>query len=264
MPAGVDAVFNVAGDTTLWARNDDRKRRVHVTGTHNVVQAALERGARRLVQTSSAGTLGAPRGTVTEDSPSAAASSPVSTFRTKSEGEQEVRRGLEKGLQPVILNPAIFTGPHDRHAWSRLFPMVRDGMLPLAPPGRNSWAHVREVARAHVAAARPGRPGENCILSGADATRVEALGIIGDLVGRPGPRHAMPSWMLKGLGWTMNLASHVTGREPAITPQGAKALAGEALLGCSKAVRELGYRPASLRELLGDCHRWMLGVGLLG
>jgi nucleoside-diphosphate-sugar epimerase len=263
MPACVDAVFNVAGDTTLWGRNDERKRHVHVAGTHNVVKAALERGAKRFVQTSSAGTLGGPRGTVTEESPSAAASSPVATFRTKWEGEQEVRRGVEKGLQAVILNPAIFTGPHDRHAWSRLFPMVRDGMLPLAPPGRSSWAHVREVARAHVAAARLGRPGENYILSGADATWVEALGIIGDLVGRPGPRHAMPSWMLKGLGWAMDLASHITGREPAITPEGAKILAWEALFDCGKAVRELGYRPAPLREILGDCHRWMLGAGLL-
>jgi nucleoside-diphosphate-sugar epimerase len=264
MPAGVDAVFHVAGDTTLWARNDERKRRVHVTGTHNVIEAALVRGARRFVQTSSAGTLGGPRGTVTEDSPSAAASSPLSTFRTKWEGEQEVRRGLEKGLQAVLLHPAIFTGPHDRHAWSRLFPMVRDGKLPLAPPGRNSWGHVREVARAHVAAARLGRAGESYILAGADATWIEALGIIGELVGRPGPRNAMPSWVLKGLGWTMNLASHVTGREPAITPEGAKVLCSEALFDCGKAVRELGYRPAPLREILGDCHRWMLGAGLLG
>lgn len=37
-----------------------------------------------------------------------------------------------------------------------------------------------------------------------------------------------------------------------------------ALFDCSKAVRELGYRPAPLREILEDCHRWMLAAGLLG
>jgi nucleoside-diphosphate-sugar epimerase len=263
MPPGVDAVFNVAGDKTLWARNDRRKRRVHVEGTRNVVEAALERRARRLLQTSSAGALGGPLGSVTEDSPSMAASSRVATFRTKWEGEQEVRRGLERGLDAVILNPAIFTGPHDRHSWSRLFPMVRDGKLPLAPPGRNSWAHVRDVARGHVAAARLGRSGENYILAGTDATWVEVLGIVGELVGRPGPRRTLPAWALRGLARVMDLASRFAGREPAITPEGADILASEAVFDCSKAMRELGYRPTPLREILEDCHRWMVAAGLL-
>jgi nucleoside-diphosphate-sugar epimerase len=263
MPAGVDAVFNVAGDNTLWARNEGRKRRVHVDGTHNVVQAALERGARRFVQTSSAGAFGEHRGRVTEATPSNAASSRLATFRTKWEGEQEVRRGVERGLDAVILNPALFSGPHDRHACSRFFLLVRDGKLPLAPSGQCSWAHVREVARAHVAAARVGRSGENYILAGADATWVEVLRIIGELVGRPGPRRTMPPWVLRGLGRAMHLASLVTRREPAITPEGAEVLVSEALFDCSKAVRELGYRPAPLREILEDVHRWMLAAGLL-
>jgi nucleoside-diphosphate-sugar epimerase len=263
MPAGVDAVFNLAGDNTLWARNEERKRGVHVAGARNVVEAAIQQGAKRLVHTSSAGAYGEHHGTVSEETPSTAASSRLATFRTKWEGEQEIRRGLERGLDAVILEPAIFTGPHDRHAWSRLFRMMRDGRLPLAPSGRSSWAHVREVARSHIAAARLGRRGESYILAGADATWVEVLGIIGELVGRPGPRRTMPSWILHGLGSAMQLASHVTGREPEITPEGAAILASEALYDCSKAVRELGYRPAPLRGILEDCHRWMTAVGLL-
>jgi dihydroflavonol-4-reductase len=263
MPSGVDVVFNVAGDNTLWARNEERKRGVHVDGARNVVEAAIRQRARRLVHTSSGFAYGEHHGRINEETTSTAASSPLATIRTKWEGEQEVRRGLERGLDAVILEPAIFTGPHDRHAWSRLFPMVRDGRLPLAPSGRNSWAHVREVARAHVAAARLGRRGEGYILAGADASWVEVLGIIGELVGRPGPRQTMPPWVLHGLGSAMQLASHVTGREPEITPEGAAILASEALFDCRKAVRELGYRPAPLREILEDCHRWMTAVGLL-
>lgn len=263
MPAGVDAVFNVAGDNTMWARNEKRKRRVHVDGTHNVIEAAIRQRAKRLVHTSSAGAYGEHHGIVSEETPSTAATSRLATFRTKWEGEQEVRRGMERGLDAVILEPAIFTGPHDRHAWSRLFRMVRDGRLPWAPSGQNSWAHVREVARAHIAAARLGRRGEGYILAGADASWVEVLGIIGELVGRPGPRRTMPSWVLRGLGGVMQLVSQVTGREPDVTPEGAAILASDALFDCGKAIRELGYRPAPLREILGDCHRWMLAEGLL-
>jgi nucleoside-diphosphate-sugar epimerase len=263
MPDGVDAVFNVAGDNTMWARYEKRKRRVHVDGTHNVIEAAIRQRAKRLVHTSSAGAYGEHHGMVSEVTPSTAATSRWATFKTKWEGEQEVRRGLERGLDAVILEPAIFTGPHDRHAWSRLFRMVRDGRLPWAPSGQNSWAHVREVARAHIAAAQLGRRGEGYILAGADASWVEVLGTIGELVGRPGPRRTMPSWALRGLGSVMQLVSQVTGREPNVTPEGAAILASDALFDCGKAIRELGYRPAPLREILGDCHRWMLAEGLL-
>jgi dihydroflavonol-4-reductase len=263
MPSGVDVVFNVAGDTSVWARNAERKRRVHVEGTRNVVTAALQRRAKRLVQTSTAGTIGENGERISEETPSTASSSRVLTFRTKWEGEQEVRRGLARGLDAVIMNQVVFTGPHDRHNWSRLFRMVQDGTLALAPPGRNSWAHVREVARAHIAASRLGRSGENYILAGADATWVEALRIIGELVGRPGPRRTMPPWMLRAVGRAMHLASYVTGREPAITPEGARILAMDCAFDCSKAIRELGYRPAPLREILEDCYHWMVAEGLL-
>lgn len=263
MPSGVDVVFNLAGDTSAWARNDERKQRVHVEGTRNVVAAALKRRARRLVQTSTAGTFGEHGERIDEETPSTASSSRVPTFRTKWEGEQAARCGLARGLDVVIMNPAIFTGPHDRHTWARLFRMVRDGKLPLAPPGRNSWAHVREVARAHVAASRLGRPGQNYILAGADATWVEVLRVIGELVGRSGPRFAMSPWMLRAVARAMHLAAFVTGREPAITPEGAEILVARCTFDSGKAIRELGYRPAPLRGILEDCHRWMVAEGLL-
>lgn len=53
MPREVDAVFHVAGDTTLWRRQRQRQTEVNVGGTRNVAAVALEREARRLVHTSS-------------------------------------------------------------------------------------------------------------------------------------------------------------------------------------------------------------------
>ena len=61
----------------------------------------------------------------------------------------------------------------------------------------------------------------------------------------------------------MHLTAIVTGREPAITPEGAEILVAECTFDCSKAIRELDYRPAPLREILEDCHSWMVAEGLL-
>ena len=53
LPESVDAVFHLAGDTSLWLRNNARQTRINVHGTCNMVDAALARGAKRFVHNSS-------------------------------------------------------------------------------------------------------------------------------------------------------------------------------------------------------------------
>ena len=52
VPRGVDAVFHVAADISMWQGHAARQTRVNVEGTRHVVEAALEAGAGRLVHTS--------------------------------------------------------------------------------------------------------------------------------------------------------------------------------------------------------------------
>ena len=56
--SGAEAVFHVAADYRLWARNPRDIYESNVTGTVNVMQAALAAGVRRVVHTSSVGALG--------------------------------------------------------------------------------------------------------------------------------------------------------------------------------------------------------------
>jgi len=52
IPDGCDAVFHVAGNTNMWSRADAEQTRDNVDGTRNVVDAALEKKARRFIPTS--------------------------------------------------------------------------------------------------------------------------------------------------------------------------------------------------------------------
>ena len=92
MPKDVDAVFHVAASTNFWAVNNSEQTRINVAGTRNVVRAALERGAKRFVHTSSIAAYAPESGTVLrEDTPSRAADHWINYFRTKWLAEQEVR-----------------------------------------------------------------------------------------------------------------------------------------------------------------------------
>jgi nucleoside-diphosphate-sugar epimerase len=263
MPGAVDAVFHVAANLTFWAPRHREQERVNVGGTANVARVARERGAGRLVHTSSIAAFGEHPEPITEETPSNAEHARLNYFRTKWRAEGEVRRAIDAGLDAVIVNPANVVGPHDRTGWSRLFFLVERRKLPVLYPGRASFCHVREVARAHVAAAVRGRCGASYLLGGADATYAEVLRTIAELLGRPAPRLAPPAPVLLAIAAVAVLPSYLTRREPPITPEGTYLVCRTELCRSDRAERELGYRPVPLRTMLEDAYRWLVGEGLL-
>lgn len=263
LPEGVDAVFHVAGDTGLWARNNARQDRVNIEGTRHMVAAALEKRARRFVHTSSISAYGMQRGRIDERSEQLGRISPVNYQRSKFLAEEEVRAGIARGLDAVILNPAGILGPYDTHNYARLVLLVASGKLPGVPPGSLSFCHVREVAKAHIAAAERGRKGENYLLGGTDARILELVREIGTATGQKVPSRATPAWVLRAVGALGGAAALITGRQPTLTPEAARMVTREVSCDCSKATRELGFRAVPLSAMVADCVDWMAGEGLL-
>jgi nucleoside-diphosphate-sugar epimerase len=263
LPQGVDAVFHVAGDTSLWSRRNAEQDRVNIDGTRHMVAAALARGARRFVHTSSISAWGMSRGRIHERVPQLGRYSPVNYQRSKFLAEEEVRAGIARGLDAVILNPAGILGPYDTRGYARLVLLVASGKLPGVPPGSLSFCHVREVAAAHIAAAERGRAGENYLLAGTDAGILELIQEIGAALGRPVPSRPMPAWAIRAIGMLGGVAGLVTGREPRITPEAARMATREISCDCSKAAQELGFRAVPLREMVRDSVSWLTAEGLI-
>jgi nucleoside-diphosphate-sugar epimerase len=263
MPRGVDVVFHVAGDTSLWSKHDAVQDRVNVDGTRNVVGAALERRARRFVHTSSISAYGLQRGRFDESATQLGRVSPVNYHRSKFRAEEAVRAGVARGLHAVILNPAGIIGRYDRHSYARLFTLVASGKLPGVPPASRSFCHVREVARAHIAAADRGGLGENYLLGGTDASFLELVREIGAATGRDVPARPTPAWLLRTLAALGALRGALSGKPPALTPEAARVATYDTLCDSSKAMRELGLQPVPLREMVADCAAWLATEGLL-
>lgn len=264
MPLGVDAVFHVAGDTSLWSRRDAEQDRVNVAGTRNVVGAALEKRARRFVHTSSISAYGLRSGRIDERAEQLGRVSPVNYERSKFLAEEAVRAGLARGLDAVILNPAGIIGRYDSRNYARIVNMVATGKLPGVPPGARSFCHARAVARAHVAAAGRGRTAENYLLGGTDASYLELVRAIGAATGRPVPARTTPAWALRALGAFGAMQGALTGRPPTLTPEAVRMVTGDVTCDCSKAERELGFRSVPLADMVADCVGWLTAEGLLG
>ncbi len=264
MPGDLDAVFHVAGDTNMWSRRNPRQNRVNVEGTRHVVAAAVERRARRFVHTSSIAAYGIHEGVIDETTPQTSVRSWINYLRTKGLAEVEVRRGIERGLDAVIVNPSNIVGEFDFRGWSTAIWLADAGRLPGAPPGRGSFCHAREVARAHVAAAERGRTGANYLLGGADATYLQFIQRVCEIVGRTPPSRAMPRWVLRLVARLQAARAAFGGRRPKLTREMVELSSTNMVCRSDRAIRELEFRPVPLRTMIEDAYAWMGRAGRLG
>lgn len=263
VPRGVDAVFHLAADVSVWSRHDARQTRINVEGTRNVCAAALAAGAGRLVHTSTWNVYGLWQGVITEDSPKLGDRSPVNYDRTKHQAEVEVRRAIEQGLDAVIVNPCHILGRYDSHGWARLMRDLPNLWLPGTPPGSGSFCHAEQVAKAQIAAIEAGQTARNYLLPGADASFLEVFRTIGEVTGWSVPRRALPAFAFRLAGHFGAAWGRVTGREPEITPEAAAMVVAEARVVAESAVRDLGYRVVPLRAMIEDSYRWLVAEGLI-
>lgn len=263
MPSAPDVVFHLAANSSLWRGASEAQTLCNVVGTRQVARVALEKNAGRLVHTSSITAYGIHTGTITEQTPSRAASSKINYVRSKVLSEKEIRKAIKRGLDAVILNPSNTLGPYDDSIWSRLFLMAQKGVLPGMPGGGCSFCHVKPVVSAHISAAEKGRTGQNYLLGGANSTYVNLYREIGRRVGRRVLGRPLPRVVLNNMARADAVLSTVRRREPNITPEAIMLLSAQSYCSSAKAVKELDYQPETLQKALDDAYDWLVEQGLL-
>jgi dihydroflavonol-4-reductase len=263
VPAALDALFHVAADTSVWAHHNSRQIRINVGGTRNVVEAALAAGAKRFVHTSTWNVYGLEQGEIRETSPQLAATSWINYNRTKFLAEEQVRQGIARGLDAVIINPAHILGRYDRRGWARLIIAAHQRWLPGVPSGAGTFCHAAAVARAQIAAVARGRTGQNYLMSGADASFVELFRVINQVTGAKVPLRPLPPVLLRLAARADTALGAITGRAPEATPEGVAIATAQASVASDLAERELGYRPSALHTMVEDSWTWLRQAGLV-
>jgi dihydroflavonol-4-reductase len=263
MPEDLDAVFHVAGDTSMWASHKNRQWRTNVEGTRNMVMVALAKRSKKFVHTSTSGVYGFPANIFDETAPKLGKGN-FNYQHSKAAAEEEVLNAVGQGLDAVILNPANVVGRYDWNSWSRFIQRAANRQLLLIPPGSACFCDVDAVARAHVMAVHAGRTGENYLLGGPQASYREIVEVTGTLLGRPIDRRTGNALGLRFVAEALGRLSVLTRREPIITPETAAFLSANIRCRSDKAMRELDYQPQPLEVMLKSCIDWMRAENLLG
>ena len=245
--SGCRAVFHVAADYRLWVADPEPMYAANVNGSVNVLEAAAEAGAARMVYTSSVAVLGTTkdRTPADENTPVALADMVGHYKRSKFLAEQAVqRRALELKFPVVTVNPSTPIGPRDVKPTptGRILLDAAAGRMPAFVDTGLNLVHVDDVAEGHVAALKLGRPGERYILGGDDFTLEQILALVAEHVGRRASTIRLPHWAVYPLAAVAEAVAMLTKREPRVTLDGVRMSTKHMYFSSRKAQQELQYR----------------------
>lgn len=266
---GCDALFHVAADYRLWARDPQDMIRTNVAGSRNVLLAAAEAGVGRMVYTSSVAVLAKnPDGSPADEDTPVSVEDMIGAYKTsKFLAEEEVRRiVVEQKLDCVIVNPSTPIGPRDIKPTptGRMVVEAAAGRMPAFVDTGLNVAHVDDVAEGHWLAFEKGQAGRRYILGGENLTLREILTVIAAIVGRRPPRISLPHDLILPFAHLAEfMARHVTRREPFATVDGINQARKKMFFSSARAQRELGYKSRPAAEALKDAVEWFKANGYL-
>ncbi len=243
---GCETVFHVAGVNAMCLRDPESMFTTNVGGSASVVHAAARAGVARLVYTSSAATIGEPRGVVgAEDTPHRGTF--LSAYeRSKFLAEQRVfALGADLGVDVVSVNPSSVQGPGRTEGSARLLIGLVNTRMPVIVDTFLSIVDVDDCTQGHVAAEERGHPGERYLLNGASVTTRHAVELVRAVAGRPRRVIRLPRAGARTAGLAADRAARLAHRDLPFCSELARTLLHGHRYDGSRATLELGltYRP---------------------
>jgi dihydroflavonol-4-reductase len=216
---GAEKVYHAAAFVSFLPSLKRKVFESNIYGTANVVNACLQQKVKKLCHVSSVAALGnAVDGSpVTEDliwSPGKHRSYySISKFHS----EMEIWRGIEEGLNAVMVNPSIILGPGNwEKSSAALFSEIYKG-LRFYPTGSNGYVDVKDVVKIMIQLMESDISAERFILNSENCSYEHVFTLIANNLHKPEPNIEAKRWMGE-LGWRMEwLRSRITQKNPQIT-----------------------------------------------
>ena len=250
---GVDKLYHSAAMISFLSSERKKMFRANISGTANVVNAALEKGVQKLCHVSSIAALGRPEdhhNVIDEDLPWERSKNNSGYAVSKYRAENEVYRGIAEGLQAVIVNPSIILGIADPSKGSaRLFSTVWEGMK-FYPPGINGFVDVTDVVKAMILLMESNISGERFILNGVNSSYHELFRLIAKYFNKPPPTVRAWHFMIE-VAWRAEMIKYmVTGKKPLITRETARTSGNIFKYSNEKICKQLDFRFTGFDETI--------------
>jgi dihydroflavonol-4-reductase len=262
-----DVVYNLAAHISISMHDWPTLEKTNIIGTRKVVEACIHCGVRRLIHFSSIHAFTQkPLDIPVNESRPLVNSEGLPYDRSKAAAEQEIRRGVELGLDAIIINPTAIVGPNDYQPshFGEVLLLLANGKLPALVTGGFNWVDVRDVVNGAISAEERAPKGASYILSGHWVSMREVASTVAELTGVPAPRLECPLWLARLAVPIMTTIDRWSDRRPLYTSASIITLQqSNRHIVHDKATHDLDYHPRPFKETIVDILRWFEATGQL-
>ncbi|MDD3078774.1 MAG: NAD-dependent epimerase/dehydratase family protein [Paludibacter sp.] len=256
---GVDVVYHCAAVVSL-NRGSDIMTDTNVMGTALMVELALKMKVKRFCFVSSIAACGkAPVGEIINESTPWKEREGLSVYaRSKYYSEQEAWKGIEKGLNAVIVNPGVILGFSGTVSGSsELFVRVKKG-LPFYTKGITGYVNVRDVVRAMILLMNSEVSAERFLLVAENCSNREIINTIATGFGKIKPVFGLNRPVLMFVATVAGLLGRTFKFRPAIDKSIARTATGRTYYDGSKIKTAINFDYSSIEEGIADTCRFIL------
>jgi dihydroflavonol-4-reductase len=259
-------VYHLAANPQLWTQKRGTFLQVNYRGTVNVLSAALEEGAERVLHVSTESILTHDRQTrqIDEKQPIRLRDAIGPYCRSKCLAERYALSLGVQGAPVVVVNPTLPIGPGD---WGKSPPtqMLLDfcrGRRRAYIDGELNLIDVRDVAQGIALAMERGRPGKRYLLGSENMSVWQVFAELARLTGLPPPTVRVPYGVALAAAYVSEwLAVLFTHRPPAATVTGVKLTRRKMHFDTAASLAELGLSCRPISESFADAIAWFRAVG---
>ncbi len=256
---GCNAVIHCAAIVSFNPKDFKKMMKINVEGTANIVNICLENNIEKLAYISSIATLNDEKNQVrTEDSFWKESKSNSQYAKSKYLSEQEVWRGIEEGLNSIIVNPSVILGPGDwKKGSSQMFEKVWRG-LKFYSSGSTGYIDVLDVAKCVVKLLEKEIINERFILNAENIKYRDIFDSIAENLNKP-KAHIKVSPLIKEIAWRIEwLKSLITNKSPLITKETANTAMKNKSFSNEKIIKALDYKFIPIEESIKHYSQWFL------
>ena len=261
--SGCDIVYHVAGVNTMCPGDPGVMYRVNVDLVRAVVRAAADAGVRRIVLTSSAAAIGEPAGMVADERTPHTGRFLSNYARSKYLGERAFfDEATRREIEAVAVNPSSVQGPGRVDGSALLLRYALGTRRPVVIDTTLSIVDIDDTARAHLAAAIRGRPGQRYLISGASVGIREVVAMLGEAADRLIDPIVLPRWAGESAYPVAAAAGLIGGDQPVCIEMLRTLLHGHRF-DASRSIDELGIAYTPLDDTLERTVDWLADEGFV-
>ncbi len=256
---GISVVYHCAA-VVSFNKDVSSLTDTNVSGTRNVVRAALVNHVFKLCFVSSIAACGKGQNNEKVNEYSVWTDSPVrsSYSRSKYYSEQEVWKGIKEGLNAVIVNPGVILGVSGTETGSsQLFSQVQKGIL-FYTKGGSGYVDVRDVVKAMIQLVQSDISGERFILTGENCSNKDILCWMADGFGKRRPFICIGKQLLWVAGYFIETAGKIFHFHPLFDRSIARTATSREYYSSLKIENTLNFRFTAIEKSIHEICQFLL------